>query len=245
MELILFGQVHPLNGGWTVPKRQELVWNQHSVLVEVTSSRVVAVVQGEEPDHLMTFINDVRAAIGTVVDGLGFGLGIPLRVEVTHGLKDGDELLNLWPGWPELVVLEGREVPSGSLPKEELAPIVLASTGSVAVRHALADVQRAIEFFDDTGFYCYRAMESLRSLFLVDESDRGRGRARSWDGLREFLSIDRADLDFIKQFADERRHGGHSNMTEDDRRRCLLLTRMALRQCAGALANQFSEDNEA
>jgi hypothetical protein len=113
--------------------------------------------------------------------------------------------------------------------EEQLAPLINAAVTSPTIRHALADAQRAIELPDDTAFYCYRAIESLRHLFVVGDRDDGRARAASWDVMRSTLAIERDDLDWLRLLANERRHGGHIALSEADRRRALTLARRALR----------------
>ena len=103
-------------------------------------------------------------------------------------------------------------------------------------RHALGDVQRAVELADDTAFYCYRAIESLRLLFLDGDSDDKAARADSWTALRGQLTVSREDLDNIRLMANPRRHGGQRVLTEADRQSCLLLTRRALKTAVTLVA---------
>lgn len=233
MRMILFGQVHPLSGGWSIEGPTVLTFDDGTWSVTIRGSNVVVAVEGDEPSNVMTFVNEVRSAVGAIVDALGFGLAIPLRLEMTHAVKDGEERMLIRPGWPDLLHEEGRE-PTAWLPEDFLAPIVVASTQSLPLRHALADVQRAIEFFDDTAFYCYRALESL-CLALAPARPGRRVDAAAWKLLRDTLAIERDRIDAIKEHADVRRHGRHSVLTEDERKEFLLLVRRAIRDAASHL----------
>ena len=186
------------------------------------------IIDADEPPDFATFINEVRSIVGGVVDSLGFELAVPLRFEATHAIKDGDVVHFIQQGWPELRVLEqGTESPDDWVVEVHLAPVLDATVANPLIRLAVSDAQRAIESPDDAAFYCYRAIESLRLLFLNGD-DSGGARAESWRLLRTELSLTREELDAVKQLADRRRHGGHQVLTEQDRRQCLLTTRRAM-----------------
>jgi hypothetical protein len=185
-------------------------------------------IDGEEPESLTTFINDIRSLVGGIVDALGFELGVPLRYEPTHAIKDGQGVSFIQPGWPDLRDTTASENDEW-VHEDNLGPLIQASVTTPLIRYAIADAQRAIELPDDTAFYCYRAIESLRLLFLVGDEDRGRARADSWGSLRSELNLERPELEAIKKLADKRRHGGPVLLSEEDRRQCLLVARRTIR----------------
>lgn len=228
MHLHVLGKVHPQQGGWTVENIREFRFPDGTWHVAIRQSSVVVIIDGEEPGDFGTFINDVRSVVGGVVDALGFELAVPLRFEATHAIKDGEAVSFIKPGWPDLRALE-TPPDNDWVPEVRLAPIVGATVETPLIRYAVADAQRAIEMPDDTAFYCYRAIESLRLLFLEGDDDTGTPRATSWNLLRTELGVTRSDLDAVKRFADRRRHGGHHILSEEDRLQCLLTTRRAIR----------------
>jgi hypothetical protein len=222
------GKVHPQQGNWAVEGVREFNFPNGTWRLAIRESSVVVIVDGEEPEDLPTFVNDVRSVVGGVIDALGFELAQPLRFEPTHAVKDGTTLMFIQPGWPEL--RDAEVVTTGEWVDEvHLGPLIDATVTSPLLRYAIADSQRAIEMPDDTAFYSYRAIESLRLLFLVGDEDSGSARAESWKDLRAELALTRSELDAIKRFADRRRHGGHFVLTEVDRLQCLLTTRKAIR----------------
>ena len=79
------------------------------------------------------------------------------------------------------------------------------------LRSALSDLGLAIKHAKDSGFYCFRSIESLRKYF--DEIND----ANSWQLLRTNLNISRWFIESIKQFADQPRHGDFTNATSLDR----------------------------
>ena len=199
--------------------------------VAVRQSSVVVVIDGDEPDDFATSINDIRLVVGGIVDSLGSELPEPLRFEPTHANKDGNDLSFIQQGWPEL---RNSAAPRAddSAAGGGLQVLVDATLASTFIRHAIADGQRAIAAPDDTAFYSYRAIESLRLSHLSGEDDTGSARSESWETLRRELGQTRVELDAIKGLADRRRHGGHRVLTESDRRDCLLIVRKAIRAAA-------------
>ena len=95
----------------------------------------------------------------------------------------------------------------------------LSKTDGYYLRHALADVREAIKSPRDTGFFCYRAIESLknccatRNVVPPDKDD-------AWELFRNSYSVSRQQIMDIKDFADPVRHGNYMqvrSMTDKDR----------------------------
>ncbi len=83
------------------------------------------------------------------------------------------------------------------------------------LQRCFGDYREAIRTIKDTGFFCYRSIESLRQYFVYQNnncSDKD-----SWNILRTTLNIDRTEIDYIKSFADIVRHGGAKFISEEER----------------------------
>ena len=72
----------------------------------------------------------------------------------------------------------------------------------------------------ETGFYCYRAIESIRQKFHTEN----RGKGQSWQVMRETLEIEEDNIRFVKGFADSRRHGDIVDVPGQTRKEILHLT---------------------
>lgn len=81
------------------------------------------------------------------------------------------------------------------------------------VTRCLSDLASAMKHADDTGFYCYRAIESLRhhcaSLFELSDAEK----SRQWEKFREVAKCDEAQIRTIKSAADPVRHGNFYGVT--------------------------------
>ncbi len=89
--------------------------------------------------------------------------------------------------------------------------VALQKTDGYYFRHALADVREAIKSPQDTGFFCYRAIESLKNCYATrnrvssDKDD-------AWELFREKYSISKEQIMDIKTFADPVRHGNYTQV---------------------------------
>ena len=89
---------------------------------------------------------------------------------------------------------------------------------SSELRLALADLRQSILVSIDTGFYCFRAVESLRHKFFeeTDSSDE-----ESWKRFRDSLNIDREYFKLLEKYGGDQRHGKTPYMSWKDREECM------------------------
>jgi len=101
-----------------------------------------------------------------------------------------------------------------------------AGAEGIYVSRAMVDLSLALKHANDTGFYCYRAIESLRQHCAAvnglgtDES----GRAEAWAKFRATAACGEAAIGFIASAAKVVRHGGLAFLTDADRAALLTKT---------------------
>ncbi len=92
----------------------------------------------------------------------------------------------------------------------------------IFVRRCLNDLIMAMKHPDDTAFYCYRALESLRHYcrvrFKID------GESDQWKMLGQKTGTAKDDIEFIREKAFPTRHGDVIGITSDERARMFLKT---------------------
>jgi hypothetical protein len=88
----------------------------------------------------------------------------------------------------------------------------------------LSDLSSAMKKAEDTGFYCYRAIESLRHHFAAISAIECRTKLFQWQRFREVANCSEEDLREIKAAADPVRHGQYLESTSADRARLFTLT---------------------
>lgn len=87
----------------------------------------------------------------------------------------------------------------------------------VFLNRCFSDLVSAMKHADDTGFYCYRAIESLRHHCAAIHGLTSSEKSTQWDKFREVAVCDEKALRAIKQAADPLRHGETAGITSDDR----------------------------
>ncbi|MCL5037226.1 MAG: hypothetical protein M1269_08945 [Chloroflexi bacterium] len=83
------------------------------------------------------------------------------------------------------------------------------------LQHALANLRESIKVPHDTGFFCYRAVESIRQNFR--KNTNGNDKKSSWERMRNALRIDKSWIDKLKVYGDPQRHGELKPISGEDR----------------------------
>jgi len=82
---------------------------------------------------------------------------------------------------------------------------------------SFGDLASAMKHADDTGFYCYRAIESLRQHCSAAHGLAASEKAKQWQKFRDVAGCDEQTLRAIKAAADPLRHGGVVGSNSEDR----------------------------
>lgn len=94
----------------------------------------------------------------------------------------------------------------------------------IYLHRCFADLVSSMKHADDTGFYCYRAIESLRQHCAAQNGMSDAKELRQWEKFRKIARCDKQSLLTIKAEADPLRHGGVSSVTSDERAKLLMNT---------------------
>lgn len=102
---------------------------------------------------------------------------------------------------------------------ERLALIRQKSSGreGVLLHLCFNDLAMAMKSPEGTGFYCYRAIESLRQHCIVKFSFPPDKKSEHWQKLREISGCNEETIREIKSAADPVRHGAITLITSQDR----------------------------
>ena len=226
IQYTFFGKVHPERCNVSVSGMEfQVIFPEVEPEVEgiirhsISFSQVTATFVSDKPvENPCTLKNIVEDAIRAVLDVLGYTLGCGYDLEIIQMI---DSL-----GSPPVVF--GVGIPaineSASRAGIEFANIIslFSDARGQYLQRCLADLREAIRVPKDTGFFCFRGIESLRQFFL------GEGRAKddkaSWELLRTELSVDRQDIELIQQFADPLRHGAGGWISAEERADVFTMT---------------------
>jgi hypothetical protein len=188
------------------------------ISLSVFASQISAVVHSEaEVADIGAMREKVEEYARFGVDALGYLLGCGLDVEIT-GVSCPS---------PYLHTVFGVEVPGASDSAGASAGELQAAFQRIlaaprdkqpCLRRALSDFREAIRAYEDTPFYCFRAIEDLRQYFVAGEDQ---GQQKSWLELASRIGIPAPLGEYIRArlrpLAIPARHGQAPKTTREQR----------------------------
>lgn len=175
-------------------------------------SKILATVRQTNPVDILTMRNAVAMDIQGAVDLAGFLCGAGLEVDLISAKADDGS----WHFFDAFIPFL-RNVGEIEIPTAQVAAVA----ADVPSQIALADFRRAMRQPEQTGFYCYRAIEALMQS-IRQSPDQKDGPA--WELLREHLQVSRVALDRVKVHADWARHGKPGKVSDAERVKLLGTT---------------------
>lgn len=191
---------------------------RQDIFIERCQVVVKGVMAAPHLDH-WTLKNIVEQDVRKMVDLAGYTLGISLDVTIDTVTMGGEMPFVFG---PEIPILFARRQENPLVLSREQQSMLLTAPGFA---EALADYREAMRTPLQTGFFCYRAVETLMQTFkgAVDDRDRP-----AWEALRAALNVDRAGIDVVKQHADWARHGRARGLTDGERAALFTFTEIVL-----------------
>lgn len=186
--------------------------------ISIVSSQISVVLESEEEiENVYTVRNAVKDALHEVLDVFSFTHGHSYSVEITS-VTYPDNSHHVFG------VSVGRL--RNQLDDDERMDMfqhvlqIIATDGGRYLKRCLKDLRMSANDPSDTGLHCYRAIESIRKYFhakfdIPDETKKDR--AEGWEKMRSELDIKRDDIDEVKSYADEPRHGGVIEISDEER----------------------------
>lgn len=159
-------------------------------------------------NDITTFRNQMTTICDSIYHAASFLNGRHLSVELTSLTEV--ETHRFWTFSDEVPDLQStrHERPVAI---EELTKLAITNA---YLRISLSDLSHAIASPNDTGFYCYRAVEALMEEFkLPDESDSG----RAWKRLRDALQVTQSWIGPLTNASRANRHGELQGLSGQER----------------------------
>lgn len=167
--------------------------------------------------NILTFRNLVRNIVDSVVTPVCYLTGTNLSFELSSVRAPNEKTHTFGVSVPEV---DGLDDPDSLFGELSRIMSLYDGDGGNYLRSSLRDYYLAMDSPLDTGFYCYRAIESLRQNFQTEGMSSG----DAWPVLRDRLGIDKSDIMTVKELADDRRHGDIIDVPGQDREEILNLT---------------------
>lgn len=89
------------------------------------------------------------------------------------------------------------------------------------IHRCLGDLSSAMRFIEDSAFYCYRAIESLRKHCAAVHGISDSSKILQWEKFREVSGFSKEKIGWIAEFSKESRHGGPSILSVEENEKLL------------------------
>lgn len=187
--------------------------------LNIYNNQVSVATESDEPD-IYTLRNLVRSEVEFVTNVAGFLAGNGYDVEVTKVFDEN--LVETQVFGIDVAVLSARpERPDFSQAVNAIYPLCYGEL-AIYLRRCLADLSFSIKRLDDTAFYCFRALESLRHSFghelnIDSEVDQ-------WKAMGVALETSSDSMKPLREHAFPARHGLPRPLSDAERKSILMYT---------------------
>lgn len=201
---IFHGDVHPNRASVSLdldPFTVETEQGELEVDLSIFASKITVIVASEIEWYHLDLRNIVRSLVRSHINAFAYSVGYYYDMEISSVILPDDTRITFSIEHPALSdVLEEKNS------NELIRRAINAGNGEGGQysRRAISDFRDALEFADDTTFYCYRALESLKQFYAEEEMDD----TKMWDNLWDELEMDN-DLAVgeMNEFSKDLRHG--------------------------------------
>jgi hypothetical protein len=193
-----------------------------TVKVNILLNQVAVWIESEYSWDIYDLRNIVRNFVQNYLNFIGYLKGYAYDLEITRVINQKEKI----------DVVFGIDIPcikglheNLDLDKEiSFLKEKTAGENGVFVNRCLNDLVLSMKHADDTGFYCYRAIESLKhhciSIFQLSQL----GKDKQWEKFREVSNTNKEDIMLIKKTADPLRHGNIGGSSAEERTKLFIET---------------------
>jgi hypothetical protein len=221
----LSGIIHPERANISISEIEQTLWLKDggkygSLKFNIYNNQITATLEIEnEMEDIPTIRNNVKSVIETAVNALGFLKGYAYDVEIT---KIFDENLGVTKIYGiEIPALEERNKEKDLSQVGRILDLCSGIDG-LYLKRCLSDLSMAIKHAEDTPFYCYRALESLKQyfgeIFSINDDDK------QWEKMAKELDCNETDTKEIREYAFPARHGVPKPIQDEQRKQFFLKT---------------------
>lgn len=186
----------------------------------IQNSQITAVMAWEnDNEDTFTLRNILKAFVEPIINITGFLKGYAFDIEITKVFESDLNEIRVFNN--DIPVLAERNKTRELSEVKNIYPLCSGPEG-VYLRRCLGDLNMAMKHADDTPFYCYRALESLKQYFGFVNGITGD--REQWKSMATALGGKEEDITPIKDLAFPARHDIPNPITDQKRRDIFLLT---------------------
>lgn len=190
--------------------------------VSVINNQIAIWVDTEHEWNIFDLRNVVRNILTNDLAMIGFLNGYVYDVELTRVVNHTRKIDYVF-GIDIPCIAERRQNDNLHASLLELRNKAVGPHG-IFLHRCFKDLVSSMKDADDTGFYCYRAIESLRHHCAERAGLTGADKFTQWAKFREISGASEDDLRVIKAAADPLRHGQPESTSAVDREQLLVRT---------------------
>lgn len=196
---IITGRVHPERADISFSRIEMRLDDGQSAVASCDSSQVTLILDMPKLDGWIAAMITGEDIATIIVGALGFSLGSGYSVELIQITEED--------GTPHVFGVRPTDPTSGVTlavePQIDVFNRAFRLSGqNLFFRLAVRDYLHAITDVKDCATYCYRAIESIKSAFVLKTG------VDSWDEMHKVLGTDRDSItSVVKDYADPVRHG--------------------------------------
>jgi hypothetical protein len=190
--------------------------------VSIVLNQAAVWVDSESQWDIFDLRNVVKNIVQGYLDMVGYLKGYAYQIEIVRVLNRSRRIDYVFGIDVPCVAERGKLVDlQDALPR--LREKTVGPNG-VFLRRCFSDLVSSMRNADDRGFYCYRAIESLRHHCAAVHGLSAAEKSKQWEKFREVSGCDEQTLRLIEAAADPLRHGDVSGSTSDDLAKLLMST---------------------
>lgn len=226
MKRFLFsGIVHPERLGLTLGTIDQMLASQDgtklgSMKFSIQNSQITAVMEWEnDSEDIFTPRNILKTFVEPILNITEFLKGYAFDIEITKVFESDLNEIRVFNN--DIPALAERNKTRELTEAKNVYPLCSGPEG-IYLRRCLGDLNMAMKHADDTPFYCYRALESLKQYFGFVNGITGD--REQWKSMASALGGKEEDVTPIKDLAFPARHGIPNPITDSKRKDIFLLT---------------------
>jgi hypothetical protein len=190
--------------------------------VSIILNQAAVAVESEHNWDIFDLRNVVKNIVQNHLAMVGYLMGYAYDFEVTRVLNQSHEIDYVF----------GIDIPCLAERNKDIdLPVALASLGEktlgpngMLLNRCFSDLTASMKHADDTAFYCYRAIESLRHHCAAKHNLSDASKTTQWEKFREVSGCTEEVLRQIKVAADPLRHGEVAGGGSEDRAQLFTAT---------------------
>jgi len=166
-------------------------------------------------DNVYTLRNIVEDAVRGLLDVVGYCYGLGYDVEIVQAVNASTSETHVF--GIDIGAVTGFAKGAG-IGFADVWKLTAGAGAGQYLKAALADLREATKSPKETGFHCYRAVETVRNACASRQESAPKTDAAAWELFRTTYSVSRQEIMAIKAFADDVRHGATARPITDAER---------------------------